>query len=176
MGYAYAPFSRSIKFRGENMFKNLLAKKIELKAPLSGEIIEITKVSDPVFAGKIVGDGCAIIPTSDTLVAPADGEIVQISSTMHAIGIQLEYGIELLIHVGIDTVELKGKGFQSYIKVGDKVKQGQKLLSIDLDYLKQNAKSIETPILVTNMGMVKSIKAGTGNANAGKTTLMKIIL
>lgn len=158
------------------MFNNLLAKKVKIKAPLSGEIIEISKVSDPVFAQKIVGDGCAIIPTSDTLLAPADGTIIQISSTMHAIGIQLEYGIELLIHVGIDTVELKGEGFLSYVKVGDKVKQGQKLLSIDLDYLKQNAKSIITPILVTNMGIVKSIKVNKGDAVAGNTALMKVIL
>lgn len=158
------------------MFKNLLAKKIEIKAPFSGTILEISEVSDPVFSGKVVGDGCAIIPTSNKLVAPADGKIVQISSSKHAIGMELEHGIELLMHVGIDTVELQGKGFTSFVKVGDHVKRGQELLEVDLEYLKSKGKILETPIIVTNMDKIKKIVSYTGEVKAGKTTIMKITL
>lgn len=157
-----------------NSFGNLLGKKIELKAPFNGNILSLTEVSDPVFSSKLVGDGCAIIPTSNALLAPADGKIIQIATTNHAIGLALEHGIELLIHIGLDTVQLQGKGFKTYINVGDKVKKGQKLLEVDLEFLKENGKNLETPIVITNMGKIKKLEYFTGHAVAGKNSIIKL--
>lgn len=120
-------------------------------APLKGELKPITEVPDQVFAGKMMGDGFAIVPVEGTIVSPVNGKIVNLFPTKHAIGILSDTGREILIHVGIDTVNLKGQGFETLVAENDVVEQGQPLLKVDLDYIKEHATSIITPIVFTNL-------------------------
>lgn len=120
-------------------------------SPMTGTILAITEVPDPVFAEKMMGDGFAIDPTEGVVVSPVDGEVVNLFPTKHAIGIRSESGREILIHIGIDTVQLKGEGFTAKIAQGDHVKAGQELVTFDLAFVKQRAKSMITPIVFTNL-------------------------
>ncbi|MEH7012623.1 glucose-specific PTS transporter subunit IIBC [Neobacillus niacini] len=120
-------------------------------APLKGELKPITEVPDQVFAGKMMGDGFAIVPVEGTIVSPVNGKIVNLFPTKHAIGILSDTGREILIHVGIDTVNLKGQGFETLVAENDIVEQGQPLLKVDLDYIKEHATSTITPIVFTNL-------------------------
>src|SRR5690625_1444945 len=119
--------------------------------PIKGELIPITEVPDQVFAGKMMGDGFAIVPEEGLVVSPVNGKIINVFPTKHAIGIQSEGGREILIHIGIDTVNLKGEGFETLIHEGDVVEVGQPLLKVDLSYIKENATSTITPIVFTNL-------------------------
>ena len=120
-------------------------------APLKGEIKPITEVPDQVFAGKMMGDGFAIVPVEGTVVSPVNGKIVNLFPTKHAIGILSDTGREILIHVGIDTVNLKGQGFETLVSEDDIIEQGQPLLKVDLNYIKEHATSTITPIVFTNL-------------------------
>ncbi|MBO0962122.1 PTS transporter subunit EIIC [Neobacillus sp. MM2021_6] len=120
-------------------------------APLKGEIKPITEVPDQVFAGKLMGDGFAIIPAEGMVVSPVDGKIVNLFPTKHAIGILSDSGREILIHVGIDTVNLKGQGFEPLVSENDCIVKGQPLLKVNLDYIKANATSTISPIVFTNL-------------------------
>ncbi len=133
-----------------NIFKKKKSEEIHIYAPIKGEAIQLDQVPDPVFAQKMVGDGVAINPAEGVVYSPVDGEIVQIFDTKHAIGINGPGGIEILIHVGLDTVNLKGEGFTAHVKSGDKVKRGQKLLEFDLEVIRAKAKGTVTPVLITN--------------------------
>ncbi|ETI67691.1 glucose-specific PTS transporter subunit IIBC [Neobacillus vireti] len=120
-------------------------------APLKGEIKPITEVPDQVFAEKMMGDGFAIVPAEGMVVSPVDGKIVNLFPTKHAIGILSDSGREILIHIGVDTVNLKGKCFEILVSENDRVEKGQPLLNVDLDYIKANATSTITPIVFTNL-------------------------
>ncbi|WP_243572654.1 glucose-specific PTS transporter subunit IIBC [Bacillus stercoris] len=119
--------------------------------PLKGETVSLGDVPDQVFSERMMGEGFAINPTEGKVVAPADGEIVSIFPTKHAIGFMSAGGTEILIHVGIDTVKLNGKGFEAHVTSGQAVKQGELLLTFDLDYIKQHAASTITPVIFTNI-------------------------
>lgn len=127
-------------------------------SPIKGEIKPITEVPDAVFSGKMMGDGFAIVPAEGTVVSPVDGKIVNMFPTKHAIGILSDSGREILIHVGIDTVNLKGQGFEALVAENDRVEAGQPLLKVDLDYIEKNATSIITPIVFTNLQQGEVIK------------------
>lgn len=148
---------------------NIFKKNEEyLAAPFAGKVSELKNVPDQAFAQKMLGDGFAITPSENLVKAPCAGEIVQIFSTGHAVGIETEKGLEVLIHIGIDTVKLDGEGFKKLVKNGDKVKQGTPLIEIDLDFIKKNSPSISTPVIITNMEKVKNIKIlKKGNIKAG---------
>ncbi|MFD2629819.1 glucose-specific PTS transporter subunit IIBC [Oceanobacillus kapialis] len=133
------------------VLQNEAATDEVIHAPLQGELVSVTKVPDEVFSAKMMGDGFAIIPTDGIVVSPVDGKVINVFPTKHAIGLQSEGGREILIHVGLDTVHLEGKGFEILIEQGENVKAGQPLLKADLDYIEQNAKSIITPIVFTNL-------------------------
>ncbi|EDL62468.1 PTS sugar transporter subunit IIA, partial [Bacillus sp. SG-1] len=123
------------------------------------------------FSQKMMGDGFAILPTEGLIVSPVDGKVVNVFPTKHAIGLESKGGKEVLIHVGIDTVKLQGKGFESLINEGDQVEAGQPLLKVDLDYIKNNAPSTITPIIFTNLkeGQTVTIeKEGKVNAKDEK--------
>ncbi|WP_276736313.1 glucose-specific PTS transporter subunit IIBC [Bacillus sp. (in: firmicutes)] len=119
--------------------------------PLKGETVSLTDVPDQVFSEKMMGEGFAIDPSEGKVVAPADGEIVSIFPTKHAIGFKSADGTEILIHVGIDTVKLNGEGFEAHVTSGQAVKQGETLLTFNLDYIKQHAASAVTPVIFTNV-------------------------
>lgn len=160
------------------MFKNLFKKNqdIQLHAPVSGKVVPLEEVPDPVFSEKMMGEGIAVIPADKTIVAPFDGEIVQIPDTKHAVGMKDKDENEVLIHIGLETVGLKGEGFTTKVQTGDSVSLGQPLMEIDLDYLRENAKDIITPIVVTNSAdSGKSYRpTEEKEAKAGETVLLTI--
>ncbi len=131
-------------------------QELVLSSYMKGKVVEITEVPDPVFAQKMMGDGFAIIPEEGKLVSPVAGEIIQVFPTKHAFGIK-SGEVELLIHVGLETVAMKGEGFDVAVSAGDRVEVGQTLLTYDLELVKEKAKDIITPCVVTNMDAVASI-------------------
>ena len=156
------------------MFKFLKGKQIEMVAPITGQAIDITKVSDVVFAEKMVGDGIAIEPTDGLVLAPCAGKVVQIFPTNHAIGIETKQGFDILIHLGIDTVELDGVGFERLIEEGATVDVGTPLLRMDLDKVRELGKDTVTPVIITTMDKIDKIEVTTGSVRAGKDVIMKI--
>ncbi|MBI0006747.1 PTS glucose transporter subunit IIA [Gilliamella apis] len=147
---------------------------IEIIAPLSGEIVKIEDVPDVVFAEKIVGDGVAIKPSGNKIVAPLNGKIGKIFETNHAFAIESDEGIELFVHFGIDTVELKGEGFTRVAEEGQQVKIGDTIIEIDLPLLESKAKSVLTPVVISNMETVVELTKLTGSVEAGKTPIMRV--
>ena len=130
---------------------------INIGSPIQGQVIALNEIPDPTFSQGLIGPGVGIIPTGNTVVAPFNGTVVNLFHTKHAIGLESDQGIELLIHIGIDTVKMQGTGFEAYVKQGDKVTSGQKLLSFDLGLIEKQAKSVVTPVIITNSDQFKSI-------------------
>lgn len=145
--------------------------KVKFKSPVTGKAYEITDVSDEVFASKMVGDGIALEPYEGILYSPVDGEIVNVFPTKHAIGIKTMEGLEILIHIGIDTVEMKGEGFKSFVDENQSVKAGDKLMEFDIELIKERAKSAAIPMVITNMEMVDSIDFNYGDVSPGSTIM-----
>ena len=127
-------------------------------APIKGEFITLANVPDETFATKVLGDGFAIKPSEGIVLAPIDGVVAQLFRTNHAIGIRGNDGVEVLIHIGIDTVKMNGEGFTTFVKKGDVVKSGQKLIEFDLELVRKQAKSDITPIVITNMDKIDYLK------------------
>lgn len=152
------------------------ANEEAIVAPLTGQVIRLEDVPDPTFAEKMIGDGLAIMPTDGTLVSPIEGEIVQLFPTKHAIGLQGKSGLEILIHIGLETVSLGGEGFEAHVKQGDQVKVGDPLITFDLDFIKEKAASHVTPIIITNGNDFEiANKTDKQEAVAGKSTLFQAI-
>jgi len=151
-------------------------RTLTLKAPLSGYLVPIERVPDPVFSQKMVGDGIALDPLSQTLVAPCDGEVVMLHPANHALTLATEDGIELLMHIGLDTINLKGDGFTPRVKNGDKVKAGAPLIDFDADFVATHAKSLLTMIVVTNPDRVVSFRAHAGAVTTGLDPILDLEL
>jgi multiphosphoryl transfer protein len=137
-------------------------------APFGGWCTPLDEVPDEVFAGRMLGDGLAIDPTEGILIAPCDGEILTLPDSRHAVSMRSEAGIELLIHVGIDTVKLAGRGFDARVRAGSFVKAGDEIIRFDLDAVARAAKSLMTPIVVTSEGAVLKSRRATGSVRAGE--------
>jgi len=147
----------------------------EFVAPVSGKIVPLTSVPDDVFSSKMMGDGFAIEPDQGIFVSPVDGEIATVFPTKHAIGIKSNQGYEVLIHVGLETVGLKGEGFDVFVKAGDPVKKGQKLLQVNLEDLKKKVPSIITPVVFTNLEGNQSVTlTKTGVVQQGDQAIIEI--
>lgn len=145
---------------------------IILSSPLTGVAKDLSEAPDEAFAGKMMGDGAVVIPTDGNVVAPADGEVAFIFPSKHAIGLKTTDGLELLIHIGIDTVMLDGKGFETFVKDGDKVKKGDKLLSFDLEFIKNNAPSIASPVICTSLNYKQKLRLlNSGEIKAGDSLI-----
>ncbi len=134
-----------------DMINRKLVKTIKISSPMTGVAHYLAETPDEAFAGKMMGDGAMVVPEDPYVRAPEDGEISLVFDTKHAIGFSTESGVELLIHVGVDTVNLGGQGFEALVETGQKVKKGDPMLKLDLDFLKKNAPSIATPIMDTEM-------------------------
>lgn len=133
-------------------------KKIdEFVSPANGELIHLDKVSDPVFSQKLMGDGFAVTPSDNEIVAPIGGVIGTVFPTKHALMITSEHGLEVMLHLGIDTVELNGKPFETFVKENDTVKAGQKLVSMDLEQVKAAGKDTFIMAIITNSDAVKDM-------------------
>ena len=129
-----------------------------VKSPFNGKVVKTEDIPDKVFAQEMVGKGAAIKPSNDLVKSPIKGEIVQLASKKHAVGIESPNGLELLIHLGIDSVELEGEGFETLVEVGDKIEVGDKLIKVDWERIKNKITSSITPIVITNKEKVKEIK------------------
>lgn len=136
----------------------LSRKSYTLLAPISGKTIRLCLVPDNVFAHGLAGNGVAIEPTGDIVTAPADGILTLLFRTNHAFGIALDNGVEVLVHIGLDTIELEGQGFESIAKQGDRVKTGDPIVKINRKVIVSSGRSLITPVLITNTGIVKRIK------------------
>ncbi|HEU4714924.1 MAG TPA: phosphoenolpyruvate--protein phosphotransferase [Pyrinomonadaceae bacterium] len=148
--------------------------RIQLIAPLSGHLLPIEAVSDPVFAQKMVGGGVSLDPVSQSLVSPCDGTVTQIHSAGHAVTITTMEGVEVLMHIGLDTVMLKGEGFTPRVKTGETVARGDVLIDFDADYVATHARSLLTEIVVTNMGLVRDLHTHAGDVLAGQDPILDI--
>ena len=151
--------------------------KIVLTAPLTGTLVPLEQVPDQAFAQKMLGDGVAVRPEKGELVAPCDGKITYVPDTAHAIALTEGHGLEILLHVGMDTVERQGTGFRALVKAGDKVKAGQPLLAFDREALEMAGCDLSTPLVITNGEKVgKMEKAPSGPVRAGQDTILTITL
>jgi len=140
---------------------------LNIIAPFDGWCAPLDEVPDAVFAGRLLGDGLAVDPTSGIVTAPCDGEIVTLPASAHAVSIRSPHGLDVLIHIGIDTVQLGGRGFDPRVKPGARVKAGDELIRFDLNVVGRGAKSLMTPIVVTSDGAVFQNRRGTGLVKAG---------
>jgi phosphocarrier protein FPr len=147
-----------------------------LRAPLSGVIYPLERVPDPVFAQKLVGDGVSIDPIDASLRAPCAGEVKVLHAASHAVTLLSPQGVEVLMHIGIDTVNLKGSGFTPRVKVGDRVESGASLIDFDLDYVATNAKSLLTQVVISNGERVRAMQPASGMVKAGIDTLLTLTL
>ena len=143
-------------------------------SPLTGKAVSLSEVPDPVFAEKVIGDGIAIIPEDGKIVSPVDGEISSIAETGHAYGFTADNGLEVLVHVGLETVSLKGECFKVYAKAGDKVKAGDLVAEVDLNLLKEKGLNSISPVLICSDLEEKEILYTEGNVKAGESVVLTV--
>lgn len=141
-------------------------------APLTGKAVPLSEVPDPVFSEKVLGDGVAIIPADGKIVSPVDGEISTVAETGHAYGFTSENGQEVLVHVGLETVSLNGECFKVYGKAGDKVKAGDLVAEVDLEYLKEKEINPITPVLICSDTEGKELQYIEGDVKAGESEVL----
>ena len=142
---------------------------IIISSPVNGKAADLSETPDEAFAGRMMGDGAMVVPEEGIIFAPEDGEVCFIFNTKHAIGFQTESGVTMLLHIGIDTVKLDGKGFEPLVKEGDKVKKGDPMMKVDLEYVKANAPSLATPVLCTELEEHQKIRLlANGNVKVGE--------
>jgi phosphoenolpyruvate-protein phosphotransferase len=148
---------------------------LTLLAPLSGVIVPLEQVPDPAFARRLAGDGLALDPLDQRLLAPCDARVLHVHRAGHALTLSAS-GLEILLHVGLDTVALNGKGFEPRVKAGDEVRAGDLLLTFDADYVARHARSLITPVLVLNMDRVAALQGRTGRVLGGRDALLEVRL
>ena len=144
-----------------------MEERTVIRAPLKGSVMPIERVNDPVFAGKILGDGCAVLPREGKIYAPFSGEITSVAETKHAYGIRSPQGVELLIHIGLETVSLKGEGFTAFVKTGDRVEVGDLIAEADLERLKESGLDLTTPVVVTDLPQGCSVAFSASEVKVG---------
>lgn len=155
----------------DKLFGKKEEPKMELVAPLAGEAVSISQVNDPTFSDEILGKGLAIRPTGNEVFAPCDGKIEMMFDTGHAVSMTSNDGIEILIHVGLETVNLKGKHYQVHAANSDQVKKGQKLISFDREAIAAEGYDVITPIVICNSGQFTAIEPHTGTVSVGDVVL-----
>lgn len=132
------------------MFDFLKKKDLSLYAPMTGQMIEVNSIPDEVFASQMLGETVAFIPQDDYICAPCDGKITMIAHTFHAFGMVSDMGVEILIHIGLETVHFHGKGFEILVHEGERVKKGQMIMRIDRQFFKEKDVCLITPMVITN--------------------------
>jgi multiphosphoryl transfer protein len=148
--------------------------RLDLKAPLTGVLVPIEQIPDPVFAQKMVGEGISIDPLSDHLLAPCDGEVIHLHAASHAVTIRTLGDLEVLLHIGLDTLKMRGEGFDAKVKVGDQVRTGDELIRFDLDKVATSAKSLLTQVVITNSDLITSFTPREGLVTAGADDIAEV--
>ena len=159
---------------GDAAVATAAVKAETIVAPMAGESVPMETVEDPMFAAKVMGDGCAIRPTEGKVFSPVNGTITVLAETGHAIGLLSDNGCELLLHIGIDTVNLEGKPFAAHVAVGDKVTVGQLLMDVDLNQIKKAGLPTTTMVIITNTDAYSKIASTTGVTVAAGDKLINI--
>ena len=149
-------------------------QKGAILAPMDGGTVSLDKVPDAVFSERILGDGCAIQPLDGRVYSPVDGTVSSVADARHAYGFLSEDGTEVLVHVGLETVSLEGKGFRVYVKEGDRVKRGQLVAEVDLALLKEKGLSSLTPVLICNVPAGSKVTVLGDNVRGGKDELLAL--
>ncbi len=145
-----------------------VVKSVTIYSPVNGTAADLSETPDEAFAGRMMGDGAMVIPEDAEVRAPEDGEVSFVFDTKHAIGFETASGIAMLLHMGIDTVNLNGQGFEVFVNNGDRVKKGDLLMKLDLEFLKKNAPSLASPVLCTELSDNQKIRLlKTGAVQAG---------
>jgi PTS system D-glucosamine-specific IIC component len=151
--------------------------RILFHSPVQGRMIPLEEVPDPVFAGKLVGEGVAFLPDRGELVAPVAGTVTHLHPSLHAVGLTTPEGLEVLLHIGLDTSELNGKGFTAHVKMGDEVRPGQLLIQFELSRIRKSVRSMATPMVVTNPEVVRSWSFAPYKAvKKGQRSVMSVVL
>jgi glucose-specific phosphotransferase system IIA component len=159
-----------------SFFKKKEIEGLNLKAFLDGKVVPITEVEDEVFSSKAMGNGVAILPNSEVVVAPAAGEVTLImDNSFHAIALKLNNGMEILIHIGLETVNMNGEGFTPLVKVGQRVSAGDKLIKFSKESIKRHGYKDITMLVITNSDDYKKAKLVTDiEAKAGETIIVEL--
>jgi PTS system beta-glucosides-specific IIC component len=145
----------------------MFGKKIRIKSPMKGKIIPLAKVKDEAFSSEVLGKGIAVLPETGTVVSPVNGTVDSVADAKHAVNLVGEAGEEIMIHVGMDTVTLKGKPFTARVKAGDKVKIGDVLLEVDLKAIKDAGLETVTPVVLLNTMDFKGLEYVSGEVKSG---------
>ncbi|MDE7057987.1 MAG: PTS glucose transporter subunit IIA, partial [Lachnospiraceae bacterium] len=146
-----------------------VVKTDTIYSPVNGTAADLSDTPDEAFAGRMMGDGAMVLPEDSEVRAPEDGEVSFVFETKHAIGFETASGLAMLLHMGIDTVNLNGEGFEVFVQNGDKVKKGDLLMKLNLEYLKSHAPSLASPILCTELTENQKIRLlKTGSIKAGE--------
>jgi PTS system glucose-specific IIA component len=160
-----------------NNKNNNVNNHVMVKAPISGKVMDLSEVKDEVFASRMVGEGIAIDPSEGSLIAPFDGRVKQVFSTGHAVVLESKEGIAILIHIGLDTVNLKGEGFKVLVSEGQSIKTGDPIIVFDMDFIKNSRYHLQTPVVIPEGDNVKAIEFTKEKyVNKGKDLLMKVSL
>jgi phosphocarrier protein FPr len=146
---------------------------LTLLAPVTGIVVPLDEVPDPVFAQRLAGDGVSIDPLGEEVVAPCDAVVLQVHRAGHAVTLDAN-GLEIVIHVGLDTVQLRGEGFRPLVRTGDRVRTGDPLLRFDADVVARRARSLLTEVVVSNMDRVAGLRPRSGTVTAGRDVLIEI--
>ncbi len=152
---------------------SLLKKEKHMTAIAKGSVLDISLVPDQVFSKKVLGDGFAVIPTEGRFSSPVSGTVADVTETRHAYCITSDDGLDVLVHIGIDTVELKGKGFKSLVKSGDKVKMGTTIADVDLALVEKEGYNTTSMVVITNSDKLRSLKViENPSVNAGDKAMI----
>jgi len=152
--------------------KNKEEKSTIMKSPVVGRCFDISEIPDEVFSTKMLGNGIGFESTEGILYAPIDGEILQVFPTKHAMILKSKEGIEILLHIGVDTVEMKGEGFEAFVEKGQQVNAGDKLLSFDNDLIKAKAKSNLSVLVLTDNAIMESVEFNLGNVDKNNEVIV----
>lgn len=152
--------------------KNVKEHSMSLKSPVVGRCFDIAEIPDEVFSSKMLGEGIGFESTEGALYAPFDGEVLQVFPTKHALILKSKEGIEILLHIGIDTVNMKGEGFEAFVEKSQQVKAGHKLISFDNDLIKAKAKSNLSVLVVTENEIIESVEFNLGNVDKNNEVII----
>lgn len=155
--------------------RNKLNRTHEIYMPVVGKLISLKEIADGVFSEGILGMGAGIEPEEGVVYAPFDGKVIQVADTKHAIGLESSKGIELLVHVGMDTVEMKGEGFDVLVKEGERVVRGQKLMSFSIDAIKKAGHPTTTAVIVTNSAQFESVLVLEEGNKQKEDVMMRVV-
>ena len=165
---------RKVEKVENNLEKDALVKQEVISSPIKGDVLPLNQVKDEVFSAGLLGKGVAIEPKEGKVVSPVDGTLTTLFPTHHALGITSDNGAEILMHVGLDTVKLKGKYFTPKVSVGDKVKKGDLILEFDIDALKGEGFDVITPIIICNSDIYKEVKTNVGQEVSVGDTIIEL--